>query len=51
MECILLPASQKTHFVELETEIWLHLKELGLSPGVCFFIEGVKVTKLKVFQL
>lgn len=41
---------KKTHFVELETEIWLHLKELGLSPGVCFFIEGVKVTKTQGFS-
>ncbi len=40
---------KKTHFVEMQTDIWLQLKDLGLSPGVSFFIQGVKVTKTQGF--
>ncbi|BAZ71181.1 transposase (plasmid) [Fischerella sp. NIES-4106] len=36
---------KKTHFVEMQTGIYLELNELGLSPGVSFFFKGVKVTK------
>ncbi len=36
---------KKNHFVEMQTDIWLELKDLGLSPGVSFFLEGVKVPK------
>ena len=38
---------KKNHFVERETEIWLELDDLGLSPGLSFFLKGVKVTKTK----
>lgn len=38
---------KKNHFVERETDIWLELDDLGLSPGISFFIKGVKVTKTK----
>ncbi len=38
---------KKNHFVERETDIWLELDNLGLSPGISFFLKGVKVTKTK----
>jgi hypothetical protein len=38
---------KKNHFVEKETDIWLELDDLGLFPGISFFLKGVKVTKTK----
>lgn len=38
---------KKNHFIERETDIWLELDDLGLSPGLSFFLKGVKVTKTK----
>jgi hypothetical protein len=40
---------KKNHFIEKKTDIWLSLNELGLSPGVSFFFQGVKVTKFQGF--
>lgn len=40
---------KKNHFIELQTDIWLELNELGLSPGVAFFLKGVRVTKSQGF--
>jgi hypothetical protein len=40
---------KKNHFVELEKDIWLELKQLGLLPGVSGFLKGVKVTKTQGF--
>ncbi|BAZ37324.1 transposase [Calothrix sp. NIES-4101] len=40
---------KKNHLVEMQTDIWLELNELGLSPGVSFFLKGVKVTKSQGF--
>jgi Transposase DDE domain len=40
---------KKNHFIERKTDIWLELNELGLSPGVSFFLQGVKVTKSQGF--
>jgi Transposase DDE domain len=40
---------KKNHFVEMQTGIYLELNELGLSPGVSFFLKGVKVTKSQGF--
>ncbi|AUB35063.1 IS4 transposase [Nostoc flagelliforme CCNUN1] len=36
---------KKDAFIEIEPEIWLQLKDSGLSPGVSFFFQGVKYTK------
>ena len=36
---------KKDEFVEKEEKIWVELNDLGLAPGVSFFIRGVKVTK------
>lgn len=41
---------KKNHFVERQTDIWLELKDLGLEPGVSFFLQGVKITKIKGFN-
>ena len=38
---------KKNHFIERETDIWLELNDLGLFPGISFFLKGVKVTKTK----
>jgi hypothetical protein len=40
---------KKNEFVEYEKDIWIELNNLGLTPGVSFFIKGVKVTKTKGF--
>ncbi|PLZ96374.1 IS4 family transposase [Fischerella thermalis CCMEE 5268] len=40
---------KKNHFVEIEQDIWLELKQIGLSPGVSLFLKGVKVTKTQGF--
>ena len=34
----------------MQTGIWLELKDLGLAPGVSFFLQGVKITKTKGFN-
>ena len=36
-------------FVQLEDEIWLQLSDLGLFPGMMFYLNGVRVTKQKGF--
>lgn len=40
---------KQNEFVLLEDEIWLHLNDFGLSPGMTFYLNGVKVTKQKGF--
>lgn len=40
---------KKSHFVEMQTDVWLELNDLGLSPGISIFLKGVKVTKIKGF--
>lgn len=40
---------KKNEFVEVETNVWVELNNLGLTPGVSIFIKGVKVTKIKGF--
>jgi hypothetical protein len=41
---------KKNEFVEVRNEIRCELNDLGLSPGVSFFLTGVKVTKQKDFN-
>jgi hypothetical protein len=38
---------KKSHYIEVENEIWLQLKDLGLSPGISFYLRGHKITKTK----
>ena len=40
---------KKSTYIEVEVEIWSTLKNLGLSPGMSLFYQGVKVTKTKGF--
>lgn len=40
---------KQNEFVQLEDEIWLQLSSLGLSPGMSFYLNGVRVTKQKGF--
>jgi hypothetical protein len=38
---------KKSHYIEVESEIWLQLKALGLQPGISLYFRGCKVTKTK----
>jgi hypothetical protein len=40
---------KKNEFVQVEKDIWVALKDLGLFPGISLFLKGVKVTKTKGF--
>lgn len=40
---------KKNEFVQVEKDIWVALKDLGLAPGICFFLKGVSVTKTPGF--
>ncbi|MEH1955309.1 IS4 family transposase [Nostoc sp.] len=40
---------KKNAFIEIEPEIWLQLKDSGLSPGVSFFYQGIKYTRTTGF--
>ena len=40
---------KKNEYVELESQIWFQLRDLGLAPGMSVYFEGVKVTKTKGF--
>lgn len=41
---------KKNEYVELEDSIWFQLSDLGLSPGMSCYYQGVKVTKTKGFS-
>lgn len=36
---------KKNEYIEIKNAIWSELNNLGLAPGVSFFLAGVKVTK------
>lgn len=36
---------KKNEFIELFNKVWCQLDDIGLRPGISFFIENVKVTK------
>lgn len=40
---------KKNEFVEYQKDIWIELKDLGLVPGISFFLKGVKLTKTRGF--
>jgi hypothetical protein len=40
---------KKNEYVELEDQIWFQLSDLGLTPGMSLYYQGVKVTKTKGF--
>jgi hypothetical protein len=40
---------KKNEYVELEDQIWFQLSDLGLTPGMSLYYQGVKVTKIKGF--
>lgn len=41
---------KQNEFILLEDEIWLQLNDLGLSPGITLYLNGVRVTKQKGFS-
>lgn len=40
---------KKNEYVELEEHIWFQLSDLGLTPGMSCYYQGVRVTKTKGF--
>ena len=40
---------KKNEYVELEEHVWFQLSDLGLTPGMSLYYQGVKVTKTKGF--
>jgi hypothetical protein len=38
---------KKNEFIKFSNNVWCQLDDLGLKPGISFFIENVKVTKNK----
>jgi hypothetical protein len=40
---------KKNEYVELEQQIWFQLSDLGLTPGMSCYYQGVRVTKTKGF--
>ena len=40
---------KKNEYVELEQQIWFQLPDLGLTPGISFYYQGVRITKTKGF--
>ena len=38
---------KRNHFIEQSGEIWCQLQQLGLQPGISFYLRGVKITKSK----
>jgi len=41
---------KQNEYVQLDDEVWVQLKDLGLSPGISLYLEGVNVTKQKGFE-
>lgn len=41
---------KQNEYIELEREIWMQLKALGLRPGISVYIEGVGLTKQKGYK-
>ena len=41
---------KKNEYVELESEIWFQLSDLGLEPGMSLYYQGIRVTKTKGFS-
>ena len=41
---------KQNEYVQLSDKVWVQLKDLGLSPGISLYLEGVKVTKQKGFE-
>ncbi|NEO00767.1 MAG: IS4 family transposase [Moorea sp. SIO3I7] len=40
---------KKNEFIEVKKDLFIQLNNLGLTPGLSFFIQGVKVTKTRGF--
>jgi hypothetical protein len=41
---------KKNEYVEIESDFWVQLKDMGGVPGVSIYLEGVKVTKTKQLE-
>lgn len=41
---------KKNTYVAREDQLWTALRDLGLSPGMSFYLEGMKVTKSRGFH-
>ncbi|MFB2879322.1 IS4 family transposase [Floridanema aerugineum] len=40
---------KRNEYIEVAPDIWCQLQELGVSPGISIYLEGVKLTKSKGF--
>ncbi|WP_013334657.1 IS4 family transposase [Gloeothece verrucosa] len=38
---------KKNEYIEIESDLWIQLKDMGVVPGVSIYLKGVKVTKTK----
>lgn len=41
---------RRNEYVEIADDIWLKLQDLGVTPGIYVYLEGVKLTKNKGFS-
>ena len=41
---------KQNEYIELEKEIWIQLRALGLTPGSSLYLEGIHLTKQKGFK-
>ena len=41
---------KRNEYIEFAPDIWVKLQELGVTPGISIYLEGVKVTKSKGFK-
>jgi hypothetical protein len=40
---------KRSEYVEIQAQVWVELKALGLTPGMSLFLQGVSITKTKGF--
>lgn len=41
---------KRNEYIEIAPDIWWQLQELGVTPGISIYLEGVKLTKTKGFD-
>jgi hypothetical protein len=41
---------KRNEYIEIAPDIWRQLQDLGVTPGISIYLEGVKLTKTKAFE-
>ena len=41
---------RKNEYIEISSDVWKKLRDVGLAPGMSLYFKGVKITKTKGFQ-